>query len=69
MSTPPSDPPEGSGEAAEKHFWDEHEKRTKGILDKWFDEKVKTVQSQRGTGRNTLPKILADLFFPEPSSK
>jgi hypothetical protein len=69
MSTQPAEPQQGSGEDAEKHFWDEHEKRTRTILDKWFDEKVKSVQNSRNGGRNTLPRMLADLFFPEPAQK
>jgi hypothetical protein len=64
MPDEPSSTPEPSPSDTEKRFWEEHAKRTKGILDQWFDEKVKTVQSQRGTGRNTLPKVLADFFFP-----
>jgi hypothetical protein len=52
------------GADAEKHYWDEHEKRTRGILDAWFDEKAKTIRSSsRNGGRNTIPKIFADLVF------
>lgn len=64
-----TDPPEPTeDEKAESHFWDEHEKRTRGILDAWFEEKLKAAKgtgTARNTGRVTLPRVLADIFFPE----
>jgi hypothetical protein len=71
MTTPPPEPPKNDGSDAEKHFWDEHDKRTRGILDKWFDEKAAAMRSSaRGPGRSTLPKIFADLVFgPEKTQQ
>jgi hypothetical protein len=60
---PSADPQGDSGADAEKHYWDEHEKRTRAILDGWFDDKKKELGSSRNGGRATLPKIFADLVF------
>lgn len=60
--TSPAEPTDE--EKAEKHYWDEHEKRTRGVLDKWFEEKrTELSKSRTGGGRTTLPKIFADLVF------
>lgn len=56
-----------SGEDAEKHFWDEHAKRTEAILDSWFTRKADEVRktgTSRNGGRLTVPALLADFFFP-----
>jgi hypothetical protein len=55
----------GSGENAEKLFWDEHEKRTAAVLDKWFESKKTELASSRNSaGKTTIPKFLADLLLP-----
>lgn len=54
---------EPTGEDAEKHFWEVHAEKTRGILDKWFEDKKTELSKSRGPGRTTLPGILADLVF------
>lgn len=55
----------------EEKYWAEHEKRTRGILDRWFEDKKKEAGpgTSRTGGRSTIPKVLADLmggpFAPE----
>lgn len=60
---PQGDPPKDEGANA---FWGEHEKRTRGILDAWFEDKKKEFREQgtsRTGGRTTLPKIIAEMMF------
>jgi hypothetical protein len=67
--TPKSNPAPADDESAkaEAHFWEEHKNRTLAVLDEWLEKKQKEAPtgSSRGTGRTTLPGILADILFPE----
>ncbi len=60
-NSPPEGAPEGAPEDAEKAYWAKFE----GVMDTWFDKKVKTLRetSSSRQGRTTLPKVLADIVF------
>lgn len=61
----PENPPENDGGEAEKKFWAEHETRTRGVLDKWFDEKWKEIRgtgTSRGGEHSSFPKMLARIM-------
>lgn len=59
---PQEEPKEPTPEEQEEAFWSKFETR----LDGWFDKKVekyRTNATTRGTGRSTLPGIMANLIF------
>lgn len=51
----------------EEAFWAKHKEHTVGILDEWFEKKKdelrKAGTSRTGSGRTTLPGILANFMY------
>lgn len=71
--TPNPEPPaEPTPEETEAAFWSKHKESTLGILDEWFEKKKEELRStgtSRGSGRATLPGIIADIMFGKASEK
>jgi hypothetical protein len=59
------DPKNDDAAEAEKAYWDRNKSELRGVLDQWFDDKVKEAKAStsRNGGRSTLPGILANLVF------
>jgi hypothetical protein len=66
MPDNPTTTPKPNPDDAMKGFWDEFDKRVKGHLGTFFDEKkaelMKAGTSRTG-GRTTVPSFLAGLMF------
>lgn len=61
----PEPSPEPTPEQQTAAFWASSKEHLSGIMDEWFDKKVKDMRatSPSRTGRTTLPGILADIMF------
>lgn len=67
---PPADPPKADT-AEETAFWERMSKliddKLPGLLNTWFDEKVKSIRGTsrtgNGGGQPTLPKVFARMMF------
>lgn len=64
----PQGQPSPQGDDPEKGFWERLEKTVEAVTDRVVDKKVKAIRdnatgTQRGNGRNTLPKFMADIIF------
>lgn len=72
----PADPPKDDGKAddPEKSYWDKMGKMLDERISAGVDNKIRELKGNAGTGtsrtgRTTIPKVLADLFFPEPKQR
>jgi hypothetical protein len=63
--TEPTTNPESNSDDSEKKFWDEFDKRVKGHLNQFFeDKKAELTRPSAGrNGRTSLPGALANIMF------
>lgn len=59
-------PEPSSNDDPEKGFWERLDKVVEAAADRVVEKRLKSARdngTQRGTGRTTLPKMLADIMF------
>jgi hypothetical protein len=69
-ATPETDPKTAEPDA-EESFWAKLDEKVKASVNGAIDEKLEAVRqtsASRGTGRRTLPGLIADFVFPPDKS-
>lgn len=69
---PQQDPPETGNDDPEAGYWDKLSKLIDDRISHGIDKKIADIRGtsqQRGTGRTTVPRIIADFVFGPEKSK